>query len=53
MNRHVGGSILPSSDAKVLQIKTGEHGVFQVRVLPELHTQFSLPELLPTLAPKR
>lgn len=38
MNRHIGGSILPSSDAQVLQIKTGEHGVFQVRALPELDT---------------
>jgi hypothetical protein len=38
MNRHIGGSILPSSDAQVLQTKTGEHGVFQVRVLPELDT---------------
>lgn len=38
MNRHIGGSILPSSDAQVLQLKTGEHGVFQVRALPELDT---------------
>lgn len=38
MNRHIGGSILPSSDPLVLQTKTGEHGVFQVRALPELDT---------------
>jgi len=38
MNKHIGGSILPSSDAQVLQTKTGEHGVFQVRALPELDT---------------
>lgn len=38
MNRHIGGSILPSSDYQVLQTKTGIHGVFQVRALHELDT---------------
>lgn len=38
MNRHIGGSILPSSDHQVLQTKTGIHGVFQVRALPEHDT---------------
>jgi hypothetical protein len=38
MKQHIGGSILPSSDAQVLKIKSGEHGVFQVRELPEQDT---------------
>lgn len=36
--RHIGGSILPSSDARILQPMKGAHGTFQVRPLPDLDT---------------
>lgn len=38
MTRHVGGSLLPSNDATVLKAKTGLHGSFETRVLPDLDT---------------
>lgn len=34
--RHIGGSILPSSEPRILQPLQGLHGTFQVRALPEL-----------------
>lgn len=38
MNKNIGGSILPSSDRFVLQAKSGLHGTFETRALPELDT---------------
>ncbi len=37
-SRNIGGSILPSSEPRILQLQTGAHGTFQVRLLPELDT---------------
>lgn len=34
----IGGSILPSSEPRILQPLVGQHGAFQVRPLPELDT---------------
>jgi hypothetical protein len=34
----IGGSLLPSSEPRILLTKTGEHGTLQVRPLPELDT---------------
>ena len=36
--RPIGGSILPSSEPRILQTLQGLHGTFQVRPLPELDT---------------
>jgi hypothetical protein len=36
--RHIGGSILPSSDPHILKPLQGLHGTFQVRPLPEFDT---------------
>lgn len=36
--RCIGGSLLASSDSRILQPLTGKHGTFQVRPLPELDT---------------
>jgi hypothetical protein len=37
-SRHIGGSILPSSDARILQPQKGAYGTLQVRAMPELDT---------------
>ena len=34
----IGGSLLPSSEPRILQPQKGEHGTLQVRPLPELDT---------------
>jgi len=34
----IGGSILPSSDPRILQPQTGAHGTLQVKPLPDLDT---------------
>lgn len=36
--RHIGGSILPSNDPRILRPMPGSRGTFQVRPLPELDT---------------
>lgn len=36
--RNIGGSLLPSSDARILRPMPGRTGTFQVRALPELDT---------------
>jgi hypothetical protein len=36
--RHVGGSILPSNDSRILKPVATPHGVLQVRVIAELDT---------------
>lgn len=38
MPRHIGGSILPSSEPRILQPVETPHGVLQVRVIAELDT---------------
>lgn len=35
---HIGGSLLPSSEPRILQPQKGAHGTLQVRSLPELDT---------------
>jgi len=35
---NIGNSILPSSDRFVLQAKSGKHGTFETRALPDLDT---------------
>jgi hypothetical protein len=37
-SRHIGDSILPPNDARILQPQKGIYGTLQVRVLPELDT---------------
>lgn len=37
-SRNIGGSILPSSEPRILQVHAGEFGAFQVRAMPELDT---------------
>lgn len=36
--RHIGGSLLPSSELRILQPQQGAHGTLQVRALPDLDT---------------
>lgn len=36
--RHIGGSLLSSSEPRILQPQTGAHGTLQVKALPELDT---------------
>lgn len=38
MTRNIGGSVLPSSDRSVFEIKIGQHGAFQVRELTDQDT---------------
>jgi hypothetical protein len=37
-SRNIGGSILPSSEPRILRPQVGAHGTLQVRPLPELDT---------------
>lgn len=38
MSRNIGGSVLPSSDRFVLQVKSGKFGSFTTKALPDLDT---------------
>lgn len=38
MTRHIGGSLLPSNEARILQPVTTSFGTLQVRVIAELDT---------------